>query len=540
MGPNKKRPHEVIPSYLDSVSKRVAAITNPCTDMPLKIPYFPVMKQAAENLDKTSYPADIASVITSFLLRGSCFDMKPIPPGYQMDFPADHHIHPDVGGMEFYILAANLDTTDPDGRPQKIGIAMWMQKNRMVGLNAQNDAGWSDEDTLVGSVMATAVLAPPEKKKKMSFLASTYAKGSAKGGPMQSSKAGENLIFECEKSLEGRKIRRSRLLEWPIVGGKLGYSKPGEPFSFSVGPDCFSGAENVLPLRAQVNDGENLMFDLTVDCLEELQPETAFFLQGPAGPTGFQVNWPQLKVSGSLTVEGKRYQITRGTGTVVHQAMPTSLENEGGAVNPIPYLEDPSPFIGWAWQWFNFENKDAAIFAGVNINNFSINLAPFGVYATIDDGEWKVTPFLQDANLGNLTEQSSITLGDFHTNPTVASQPGPDRPSAIMPTTWKYLIQLKDAETPLLDGFASAWGGDGAININDWSMFSELPVTYYSSNSNLPNGTGYCESFGFESTVQYRDRGLQMLLTGDTPEPSPGLNSFLDKVFSIFKIWRFN
>ncbi|MFG6100050.1 hypothetical protein SPB21_32715 [Leptothoe sp. ISB3NOV94-8A] len=531
MSLNKKRPHEVIPSYLDSVSNQVATITNPCTDMPLKIPHFSVMRQAAENLDKTSYPADIASVITSFLQRGSCFDMQAIPSGYQMEFPADHHIHPDIGGMEFYILAANLDTTDPDGRPQKIGIAMWMQKNRMVGLSAQKSAGWSDGDTLVGSVMATAVLAPPKKKKKMPFLASTYAKSSVKGGPEQSSRAGEDLVFECEKSLEGKKVRRSRLLEWPIVGGKLEYSKTGEPFIFSVGPDSFSGTENVLPLQAQVNDGENLTFDLMVDCLEELQPETAFFLQGPAGPTGFQVNWPQLKISGSLMVEGKRYQITAGTGTIVHQAMPTSLENADGAVNPIPYLEDPRPFVGWAWQWFNFDNKDAAIFAGVNINNFSINLVPpFGVYATIDDGKWKVTSF----PTASTPQGSSIMLGDFHVNPTVASQPGPDRPSAIMPTTWKYLI-LGDNSQPLLDGFASAWAGDGAININDWSMFSELPVTYYSSDPNLPDGVGYCESFGFESTIQYTDRGLQMLRTGQVPEPSSDSKSFLERLLSIFR-----
>lgn len=468
---------ETFSRYLSSVRDAVSQVKDHAGN-PVAIPDYDTMVQAAVQLDCRPHAADIALVIQRTLGRAQSIDMEAPGPGYPLRFPEDHHLHPAMGA-EWYYLACNLQTKSPTGESRRFGVLFWMQKNRMVGRAAQQEAGWTDDECHIFASKATVVMETP-------------------GGP-------------------GRIIRRSRNVQWPLKGGAAAYSQPGEDFRMFCGTDSMIGGASVLPLRAQVDDGEELSFDLTVDCLDGLSHETAFYLRGDHGtgltlaPTpGIEYSWPQVVVTGNVTVDGVTYEVESGSGWLDHQLLMASLEGAG-----VPFVDDPKPFVGWCWLFLNFANHTAFTGIGMNLFGLSLDLQyPEGTFLEIDNGRWKTT---------TLTG-GSLRVDQFASLATIATQPRPAHASVLIPNRWTIAGMQNSAP---FSGALTPWAEDGTFNPEDWSVLSEMPVDFTSVTGAFPGGTGYVESIGYENVISYQKRAVAFLETGILPgeggEPSPPL-----------------
>ena len=505
--PQSKPVSGTIVKYLESINAAVNQIKDPTTDEPVQIPHYDLLQKAARGLDQSQYPSQTALVIQRFLGRGSSFDMDAAEPDQPLSFPKDHHLHPKMGS-EWHYLSCDLNTKGPNGESQRIGVMIWLQKNRIVGATAQKEAGWSDEESLIFASKVTVVMK--------------------------------------EGNGKGRLIRRNRNIQWILKGGQIAYSKPGENFRFVCGPDSFSGSKDVLPLRAQVNDGDHMRLDLIADCQDELTPETAFFLRGGDGsgftepPTpGFEYGWPQIKVSGTVTVEGKTYQVESGLGWIDHQNLNASLENPPKpypGYDSIPFISDGKPFIGWCWMYLNLTNKDTLMVIGLNIGLNPIGLYPqlkigseSSYYVSIKDGKLDVTILSNPVQSGQALPPpvGDMNIMDFQVLPTITSAPAPYRPNALIPNGWT-LANVKDHSWEnALAGNVTAWSDDATFNAEDWSLASEMPVDFTDTSGKFANGTGYAEVIGYENLLSLEKRALAFLesgvLPGCPPEPIPAV-----------------
>ncbi|NEZ57816.1 hypothetical protein DXZ20_19635 [Leptolyngbyaceae cyanobacterium CCMR0081] len=482
--------------YLESVNTAVNKITDPATGEAVQIPNYEVLQRAARGLDESSYPSQTALIIQRLLGRGASFDMETAGPEQPLSFPKDHHLHPKMG-PEWHYLSCDLNTKGPNGESQRIGVMIWLQKNRIVGTTAQTEANWSDEESLICASKVTVVMKTDNGK--------------------------------------GRLIRRNRNLQWPLKGGHIAYSKPGENFRFVCGPDSFSGSKNVLPLRAQVNDGDRMRLDLVADCQDALTPETAFFLRGVNGcgftelpAPGFEYGWPQIKVSGTVMVEGKTYQVESGLGWIDHQNLNGSLENppqQTPGYDSIPFVDDGQPFLGWCWMYLNLANKDTLMTIGLNVGPNPIGLSPqlpiistSSYYTSIKEGKLDVT-ILSNPEKPPLVGEMKIT--NFQVLPTITNASGPYPPNALIPNGWT-LTNVKDHSwAHALAGNVTAWSDDATFNAEDWSLASEMPVDFTDTSGQFANGTGYAEVIGYENSFSFQQRALVFLETGVLPGAIP-------------------
>lgn len=478
--PQIKPVARTIHNYLTSVSNAVNQLKDHSGN-PVQIPDYEVLQRAASRLDISPHPSDTALVIQKLLGRGLSYDMVAPGPDYKLTFPRDHHIHPTMGA-EWYYLAGNLQVKDPKGHSQRLGIMIWIQKNRMVGQTAQTQARWTDQDCTIVASKATAILAGKDGK--------------------------------------GRIVRRTQNNQWPAKGGKIGYSKPGEDFRFECGPDSFSGSQNVLPMRAIVDDGDNLNMDLTVTCQDGLTAEKAFFLRGTdsTGLTGLPTpgivyGWPNVKIAGSVVVDGTRYTVESGTGWIDHQLLMASLENPGGATLPIPFVDDPKPFIGWCWMFVNLGNNATFTCIAINTPGLSLNLQviPDSIYyVSLKNGQWENTP---------LDSPTNLLLENFLALPTITSDPGPNQPNVLIPDTWGLVNPKSKSSKQALAGQLTSWSGDSTFNFEDWTLVSEAPVDFTDPTGNFANGTGFVEVIGFENVLSFQMRSVAFLETGILPGP---------------------
>src|SRR5579872_6606399 len=359
----KKSPSETIQSYLFSVQAAVNSIIDPTTLLPVQIPDFNAIYDAAGRMDTAPNPSDYAVVITSLLGRAAGYDCDQPGADYQLSFPNDHHLHPTMGA-EWYYVGCHLNVTDSKGNDGRLGILLSIQKNRCVGKTAQHEANWSDTDTVICANVVTVTVDMANGEQKI--------------------------------------VRRTRNCQWALTGGNVSYSAPGDDgFWFRCGNDSISGSLDVLPLNVIVDDGDNINMNLTLTAKEEMTG-TPYFLQGMPSTTGnggtgltlvpkpgIYYSWPQLNVAGSITVEGIGYTIKSGTGWIDHQLLMGSLQNADGLVHPVPFVEDPMPQDGWTWQFYNLNNGDAftgaSFVTGAMINSVSFS---YGYYLRLVQGEW--------------------------------------------------------------------------------------------------------------------------------------------------------
>ncbi|MHC9541274.1 MAG: hypothetical protein AB9903_17355 [Vulcanimicrobiota bacterium] len=468
---------QAVQAQLLLIRDEVAAIVNPETGAATTVTDFDSLYAAAGRLDSSQNPTQNASIIHTLLDRASDYDCEAPGPDYPLQFPKDHHIHPSMG-LEWYYLCLHLDVIDPAGTQGRIGILISLQKFRMIGNTTQQRYGWSSEQSMIFTNLATAT-----------------------------------VDFTGRKSI----IRRSPNVQWPAAGGSARYSAQGEKFYFGCGADSLSGSTDVLPLAVSIQDGNNLSLVLTLNPPSGFTAPNAFFLQGlptaQGGGTGLTdvpapgiyYSWPQLVVDTttppSLIVGGVSYTVKGGTGWIDHQLMMHSLQNAGNAVSPIPFTDDPKPYNGWCWQFFNLENGDA--FTGAAFQQWYLSTNPdldYGYYVAADKstGKWN-----------SIFISGSMLLGGFQSFPVDVSLPG-STPTVLYPTSWNY-VNVESFLGDPLQGTAMPWYSDGTFNGPNLQVISEYPVDYVDTSGKHPNGKGYCESVGFEKTDAYRKRALEFL-----------------------------
>ncbi len=468
----------VVQSHLLLVNSAVSDIINPVTQKQTTIPDYDTLYRSAGLMEVSSNPPKYLATILSLLGRANDFDCKVPDANKSLEFPSDHHLHSDMG-LEWYYLGIYLDAIDPDGISGRIGLVLSMQKQRIIGLTTQTKFAWSDKESMLFTNLATATLDFPDRKEI---------------------------------------IRRRPNLQLPALDGDASYSSQEEDFYFTCGPDTLSGSKNVLPLVVSVKDGNNLSFDLTFIPKEGFSPENAFFLQGiPSisgmGGTGFTGNptpgiyysWPQLAIdtnsSNTMVVDNIIYTITGGGGWMDHQLMMQSLKNSLDSILPIPFTDDPKPYNGWSWQFFNLDNGDAFTGASFQIGDF--NRSPrltYGYYIFADNNlkKWNA-----------LFINGDMYLKDFRSFPIKLDDPLSQ--TLTLPTQWEY----NNIETILgvssFAGIATPWLNNGTFYGQTDQIISENPVDYVDSSADQPSGVGFCESVGFEAVDRYRQRALKYL-----------------------------
>jgi hypothetical protein len=473
--------------YLLTVRSAVNEIKNPNTGQPVQIPDFATIHAAAGQLDSTPYPEDFMFVIQSLLGRASSVDMDIPASTYTPSFPLDHHPHASMG-VEWYWLGCHMSVTDRHGNAGRISVLLVMAKTRAVGLAAQKAAGWTDQEvTLACNVVTVTVDMGP----------------------------GERAIH-----------RRSRNLQWQLKGGVVNFSVPGQDFLFQCGPDSLRGSADVMPLAVVVNDGTHMAIDLTLRHGEGLDPGTAFFLQGPptigapitAGGTGvtplptpgIYYSWPQLVVDGAITIDGETYTITSGSGWLDHQLMMSSLKNppatlDPNPVHPVPFLEDPRPYNGWVWQFYNLDNGQAFTGAGFIVGEMTDTPSMvYGYFLTPNGAKGWDAIFIN----GDITLLRPIP---FRTIPCDTPYPSPE---TVIPTARAYTGVQNILLGKPLSGVATPWHSDGTFSNPNWSVCAEIPADYTDMSGQYANGVGYMESVGFQSVDAYRDFALTFLKRG--------------------------
>ena len=470
----------VIENYLLAVQARVNQIIDPVTKKPVQIPDFERLMAAAAAIDTAQYPAVCMTMINNMLRRASNFDFA--VPGSAVSFPADHHMHLTMG-PEWYWFGCHLQVIDQStGKPGRLSVFADMQRTRCVGLAEQRKAGWTDEQATLACSLATATvdMGPGQR---------TY-------------------------------VRRSNNTQWPLKGGSVQFSKPGEPFSFTCGADSLTGSRDVLPLTLTVKDGPNLEMALVFACnpLTGISdPEKAFFLQGapipygnggtgltPLPTPGIYYSWPQLAVSGTVTVRGTTYAVQNGNGWIDHQLMMKSLENPrgpSGNVHPVPFVEDSRPFDGWLWQYFNMDDLTAV--TGAAFINGEMNAHPpmtYGYYLQPNGGNgWNAT-FVYGAI-------DSLWPNLFPV-PCTANPPFTE---ATLPIVRTYRVFNSYSLVTPVAGVATPWYPDGTFDLPSGDLFAEFPADYTDMSGHRTDGVGYLEFSGFEPVAKLHAYQLDFL-----------------------------
>lgn len=470
----------IIQSYLNDVKSTVNEIINPLTNSPVQIPYYNVLYNAAGQLDTLSNAdaTQYMGLIQSLLGRANCVGFTAPT---ELSLPTDHHLHPDTG-IEWYWVACHLNVTDPYGNKGRISTLVDMTRNRCVGVQAQQDAGWTDEEVTLANTIATVTVDMNPAERKI--------------------------------------YRRNLNSQWPLKGGVVNFSKPGnDTFFFQCGPDQLTGSTNVLPLNVIVNDGTNMQLNMTFTNQAQFNVETAFFKQGvpiiggnggsgvtPVPTPGIYYSWPQLQVTGSVTVNNTTYIIDSGTGWIDHEIMMSSLQNAptktepDGAVHPIPFVEDPTPLNGWVWQFYNLEN------------NMSFTGAGFVLGQMTTTPEMSYGYFLQPDNKGGWTAifiNGNIDL--LYPNVFPSQCGDPSSVGVIIPTVRAYTSVENELLGHPLSGVVTPWYSDGTFNFPNGNICSEAPGDYTDMSGNYANGVGYMESVGFQPVASYHAYALNIL-----------------------------
>jgi predicted secreted hydrolase len=476
-----------IQEYLEDVKTQVAAIKD-LNGNPTQIPNYDDLYIAAGELDTTQNPVSFINIIHSLLGRAGNVGSDTIPfkettPTYNLSFPTDHHMHGSMGN-EWYWIGCHLDVTDEKNNKGKISILDTMQKIRSMGLKTQAKNNWTDEQVCVSCNIAT--------------------------------------ITTVMDNGDSNYYRRNVNEQWPLKGGQSSFSSAGESFSFQVGPDSFTGSVNVLPLRLIVNDGDNMQIDITFTNTDKLNTDTAFFLQGnpvtlgnggtgitPLPTPGIYYSWPQVAVTGTVSVGGHTYTVNSGTGWIDHQLMMTSVLNSEGVPDPLLFAETATnyPYNGWLWQYYNLENGNAFTGAGFLQGTIPTNNQIEMVYG------YFLEPNAQK-QWNAIFIMGNLTMEDFQNFPSNCSYPH-SLPVSI-PVKRAYTNLTNEFYPPLsghpISGQATPWYKDGSFNNPDGSLCTEFPADFVSATPDFhPNGVGYLESVGFEKVDQYRAYALGVL-----------------------------
>ncbi|TYP99446.1 hydroxyneurosporene synthase CrtC [Tenacibaculum adriaticum] len=477
-----------IQEHLENIKNKIAKI-NDSNGHPIKIPNYNDLYAAAGKLDKTENPTQFMNLIQSLLGRAGNVGSETISYNkkgaeYYLKFPEDHRMHGSMGN-EWYWLACHLNVTDQNNKKGKISILDTMQKTRSMGTDIQAKYNWTEEQICLMANIATVTVKMDENDE------TTY-------------------------------YRRDTNEQWPLKGGTSSFSSIGEPFSFKVGTDSLTGTNDVLPLRLVVNNEDNMQIDLTFTNSEKLNIESSFFKQGtpidfgnggtgitPLPTPGIYYSWPQVLVTGTITVGGNNYTVNSGIGWIDHQLMMSSILDADGKPDPKLFENTPTnyPYNGWIWQYYNLENGTSFTGAGFIQGEIPANNQVEMVYGYYlkpnQKKEWDATFIMGDLELKDPQNFPSI-CNDPHSTPVTI-------PIKRNYKGLKNIFDLSLLEHPI-SGQALPWYHNGTFNNPDNSLCAEFPADFISANpDHHPNGVGYLETVGFEKVNQHRAYALGIL-----------------------------
>jgi predicted secreted hydrolase len=389
------------------------------------------------------------------------------PPPFPLAFPRDHGLHL-ACGPEWYWIICNLDV-EGSGGLERIGIVLSMQRQRVLAPSVQAQTPWSDDEAQMVFSFASVIHVGPDGARTFN--------------------------------------RRPNFAWAPLVGAA---TMQADPFLFSCGPDSLSGPVDVLPLHvvmADLADGEGetpLLLDLTLS--SDMPAGKAFFLQGldgasPPPRAGTYYSWPQLSVTGAVSVGGKHYTV-RGAGWMDHELMYTPIPPpEGPPITP-PEVWTPAPGIfGWTLCDFNFDNGDAMIAVGFQSGPMRANLpAPYGFYLRRVGDAWEQDPV-----------QGMIVMDQFT----------PMSGNAMLPVSWACDLTSGGQVPSEMTAATTPWVGDGSFLADNMAVQAETPVDVVLTRRLLgPGGPGapvtiagrgYCETVGYEPDGTFMARALAFL-----------------------------
>ncbi|MFC3067732.1 lipocalin-like domain-containing protein [Phenylobacterium soli] len=407
------------------------------------------VRAAAERLTS---PRALEVILT---LLGAATSFWSKPPQTPLRFPRDHAFHPGCG-PEWYWLTANMDVAGTAGA-ETIAFVMSMERQQPISPDVLARSGWTEAESQFLFSYACVIHTTPEGSR-------VYARQ-------------PNLV-------------------WPPMGGitEMG----GDPFVIRCGPDILAGSVNVMPLSVLIADtarADPLIIDVT--CTTDMPVESAFFLQGEDGVTpeprpGTYYSWPQLAVSGSVTIGGQTHQVS-GKGWLDHEMMYGEVPPLHPLVPPPARWSAPPGILGWTFGDFNFANGDAMVVAGFQVGPLLTELpAIYGFYLTVEDGRWKKTAVEGVIGLGALMPLTA---------------------QCMMPVSWSCAL-VADGPPFELTVEAKPWYVDGSFMSANLSVQGETPVgltlSWLGASEIIP-GVGYCESVGYEPPATYMARALAFL-----------------------------
>ncbi|NBB14397.1 hypothetical protein GVN21_03375 [Caulobacter sp. SLTY] len=421
---------------------------------------FPALLTAAGQVSTAQQMA----VIIGMLGNGASYGAD--APPTTLAFPADYALHLE-NGSEWYWFSANL-TVDNDPKEGQVHVLGVMARNRAVTVAVEQANGWTPAQSQVVDSAATVTISA--------------------GGV-------------------SRIVRRSPNVQWSALGGQTAFET--QPFLYQCGPDSYAGPNdvsgNVVPFTVVIDDGDNMNVQLTLT--SDFEGENGLFLQGingttPAPKLGIYYSWPQLKVTGTVVVEGVTYPVS-GLGWIDHQLiMYRPPEKPFPAPSPAPGWTLTQALDGWSWCQFNLANGDA--FTGASFVTGTLNNNAFfeyGLYVSRTE-----TGFTTTALMG------SQTLDRF----------APFLENVMMPTVWRYDVTDWNGGFQFdLTVVPGPVYPDGSFATGNLKIAGETPVTVTVLNRGPSNnqtgpctvtiGQGYSESVGYEAPGQYLQRGLAFL-----------------------------
>jgi len=482
--------HKVAPAiqeYLEDVKSQVAEVKDPSGNS-IRIPNYPDLYDAAGKLDTTENPIRFMNIIHSLLGRARNIGSETISfnekgPEYNLKFPEDHRMHGSMGD-EWYWIGCHLNVTDNNNNKGKLSILDTMQKIRSMGTDTQAKHGWTEEQVCVTCNIATITTIMDDGETKNYY-------------------------------------RRRTNEQWPLKAGQSSFSSEGEPFSFKVGPDSFTGSNNVLPLKLFVDDGDNMQINIIFRHTDNLNLETSFFRQGvpipggnggtgitPLPRPGIYYSWPQVTVTGTVSVGGRTYKVNSGTGWIDHQLMMPSILDSKGKPDPLLYARTSKnhPYDGWLWQYYNLENGTSFTGAGFlqgEIPTDNIIKMVYGYFLEPNKQKgWDAVYIMGDQLLED--PQTFPSICDYQKSKpvTIPIQRRYDKLTNLL--NWELLFHP-------ISGHATPWYRDGSFNNPDQSFCAEFPADFVSQTKHHPNGVGYLESVGFEKGDEHRSYALGVL-----------------------------
>ena len=366
---------------------------------------------------------------------------KPIPPAHALRFPVDHGQHWNVP-VEWHFLTLSLNL-ESGGRISAV-IIIFRKAIAMAvcAPKRTTDLDWQIFSTSFG----VTVQMPGKKPIHYSFPVVTRAG----------------------------------------VEGGVKYSN--NPFHLKVGKYSINGSADMFPLCLHAegtgdSSAGRPAIEIDVDCSDT----NPLFLQGSNGyvgtadatsPSYYYYSWPNQSTTGTVTIDGKSYNVKSGL---------TWMDHQWGGY-PVPSAPESPGWSGWGWFQFQFDG------------NRALTLACPQTGGTVPAGAW---------GFGNYIDGDTSIF--VTTSLTVSRYTKSTETDAKYPSEWQFSVTSEESGVVKLDVTATTVLEQQALWQGGLTEYAEAASTakargYVNGEPVTMKGVGYCESVGFEDPSEVLTR----------------------------------